>query len=246
VLEVPSYSRNIGWSVINRKRPSRLKGFNPAPNTLVVQAWLGAETRGREFSKTAPLGFRRPPTDRVAGLAALPPTGEGRTFENGPAKNLRGYQDRLCKMESEKRLSPRELETLTWAAKGKTYSETAKILDVSFATIHTYITNLKLKMNAANIAHAVARGYELGILELGTAEPRVITAMTLTGQRPDASALNRDPLIVVSENFLLPSGFNEPRRRRASRPRGRDTPEHSGSNGAGSVESESRSHMSGT
>jgi DNA-binding CsgD family transcriptional regulator len=53
-------------------------------------------------------------------------------------------------------LSPRELEILTWAAKGKTYSETALILDVSFATIHTHITNLKLKMNAANIAHAVA------------------------------------------------------------------------------------------
>jgi DNA-binding CsgD family transcriptional regulator len=78
-------------------------------------------------------------------------------------------------------LSPRELEILTWAAKGKTYSETALILDVSFATIHTNITNLKLKMNAANIAHAVARGYEIGILELSMAEPRrIIVAATLS------------------------------------------------------------------
>jgi DNA-binding CsgD family transcriptional regulator len=105
-----------------------------------------------------------------------------------------GYQDRLCKMETEKRLSPRELDTLTWAAKGKTYSETAKILGVSFASVHTYITNLKLKMNAANIAHAVARGYQLGILELGTTEPQV------TGRGSDASAFIRDPRIVESEN----------------------------------------------
>jgi DNA-binding CsgD family transcriptional regulator len=90
-------------------------------------------------------------------------------------------------------LSPRELEVLTWAAKGKTYSETAIILAVSFATIHTHITNLKLKMNAANIAHAVARGYEIGILELRTAEPRVMMAATLNEQRLDASAILRHP-----------------------------------------------------
>ncbi len=63
------------------------------------------------------------------------------------------------------RLSPREPEVRTWAAKGETYSETAMILGISYASIHTHITNLKLKMNAANIAHAVARGYEIGILE---------------------------------------------------------------------------------
>jgi DNA-binding CsgD family transcriptional regulator len=82
-------------------------------------------------------------------------------------------------------LSPRELEILKLAAKGKTYLEAAQILDVSFATIHTHITNLKLKMNAANIAHAVARGYGIAILDLHTAEPRVMMAATLSpGLRP--------------------------------------------------------------
>jgi DNA-binding CsgD family transcriptional regulator len=79
-----------------------------------------------------------------------------------------------------RRLSPRELEILTLAAKGKTYLETAQILDVSFATIHTHITNLKSKMNASNVAHAVARGYELGLIDLRTAEPRVMMAATLS------------------------------------------------------------------
>ena len=85
-------------------------------------------------------------------------------------------------------LSPRELEALTWAAKGKTYWETAAILGISYASVHSHINSLRLKLNAVNVTHAVARGYELGILELRTAEPRVMMAVTLTGQRPDASA----------------------------------------------------------
>ena len=100
-------------------------------------------------------------------------------------------------------LSPRELDALTWAAKGKTYWETAAILGVSYASVHCYISSLKLKMNAVNVAHAVARGYELGILELRTAEPRVMMAVTRTGQRQNASALIRDPTIAVSENVLV-------------------------------------------
>jgi len=72
------------------------------------------------------------------------------------------------------------LEVLTWAAKGKTYWETAAILGISFASVHTHINSLKLKMNAVNVTHAVARGYELGLIELRTAEPRVMMAATLS------------------------------------------------------------------
>jgi LuxR family quorum sensing-dependent transcriptional regulator len=56
-------------------------------------------------------------------------------------------------------LSPRELQSLTWAAKGKTYWETAKILGISYAAVHSHINSLKLKMNAVDVSHAVARGY---------------------------------------------------------------------------------------
>ena len=89
-------------------------------------------------------------------------------------------------------LSPRELEILAWAAKGKTYWETAQIIGISYASVHTYINSLRLKLSAANMPHAVARGYELGLIELGTAEPRVIMAMRRTGIRQDAGALIRD------------------------------------------------------
>ena len=101
-------------------------------------------------------------------------------------------------------LSPRQWEVLMWAAKGKTYWETGQILGITHGSIHSHISSLKMKLNAVNIAHAVARGYELGILELLTAEPRVMMAVTLTGQRPHASALIRDRRIAVSENVSLP------------------------------------------
>jgi hypothetical protein len=65
--------------------------------------------------------------------------------------------------------------------------------------VHTHVNTLKSKMNAVNVTHAVARGYELGLIELRTAEPRVM--VRLTEQRPDASALIRDRQIVVSENL---------------------------------------------
>jgi DNA-binding CsgD family transcriptional regulator len=77
-------------------------------------------------------------------------------------------------------LSPRELEILIWAAKGKTYWETARILGISYSSIHAYTNSLRAKINAVNMTHAVARGYELGLIELRTAEPRVMTAVTLS------------------------------------------------------------------
>jgi DNA-binding CsgD family transcriptional regulator len=67
-------------------------------------------------------------------------------------------------------LSPRELEVLLWAAKGKTYTETGMILGVSHGSIHTYMKSMQLKLNATNITHAVALGYELGIIEHNTVE----------------------------------------------------------------------------
>jgi LuxR family transcriptional regulator, transcriptional regulator of spore coat protein len=98
-------------------------------------------------------------------------------------------------------LSPRELEILMWAAKGKTYWEVARILGIAYASVHSHINSLRLKLNAVNTTHAVARGYELGLIELHTAEPRIMMGRTLTGPRADPSALVRDRRVVVSENI---------------------------------------------
>ncbi len=86
-------------------------------------------------------------------------------------------------------LSPRELEILTWAAKGKTYWETARILGIAYASVHSHVNSLRLKLNAVNTTHAVARGYELRFLEVRTAEPRVMMAVTLLGSVPPSQRL---------------------------------------------------------
>jgi len=75
-------------------------------------------------------------------------------------------------------LSPRELEILTWAAKAKTYWEIARILEIAYASVRSHINSLRLKLNAVNTTHAVARGYELGLIDLHTTEPRVMMAVT--------------------------------------------------------------------
>lgn len=79
-------------------------------------------------------------------------------------------------------LSPRELEILFWSAKGKTYWEIARILGISYASVQSRINTLKLKLNSVNTTHAVARGYELGLIVLGTAEPRVMMPVTLSSE----------------------------------------------------------------
>jgi DNA-binding CsgD family transcriptional regulator len=85
--------------------------------------------------------------------------------------NAHALTDAIPGPNGTRTLSAREFEALTWAAKGKTYWETAAIIGVSYASVHGYVDSLKLKMGAANITHAVARGYELGILQ-GTRQPK--------------------------------------------------------------------------
>lgn len=56
---------------------------------------------------------------------------------------------------AEPRLSEREREVLRWTAVGKTAWETSCILGISEHTVHTHLRNLRQKLEAANIVHAV-------------------------------------------------------------------------------------------
>ena len=53
-------------------------------------------------------------------------------------------------------LTPRELEVLTWVAKGKTAWETAKILRITKRTVDGHMQTVVQKLGAANRTHAVA------------------------------------------------------------------------------------------
>jgi DNA-binding response OmpR family regulator len=54
-------------------------------------------------------------------------------------------------------LTEREVETLTWAARGKTSSEIALILNLTKRTVDFHIDNARLKLNASTPMHAAVK-----------------------------------------------------------------------------------------
>ena len=54
------------------------------------------------------------------------------------------------------RLTPRERECLSWLAAGKTDWEIAQILNIAEQTVHEYVQNALIKLNATTRAQAVA------------------------------------------------------------------------------------------
>lgn len=62
-------------------------------------------------------------------------------------------------------LSTREQEVLSCAAEGKTAEETAVTLFLAIDTVKDYRRRVIAKLRANNIPHAVAIGFQRGILE---------------------------------------------------------------------------------
>lgn len=58
--------------------------------------------------------------------------------------------------EQKRSLSPREIEVLTWAARGKSASEIAAILRISKRTVDEHARAAGNKLGALNRTHAVA------------------------------------------------------------------------------------------
>jgi DNA-binding CsgD family transcriptional regulator len=56
-----------------------------------------------------------------------------------------------------KSLTDREVEALTWAARGKTSSEIAQIIGLTKRTVDFHIDNARLKLNATTRMHAAIK-----------------------------------------------------------------------------------------
>lgn len=73
-----------------------------------------------------------------------------------------GFHARIVELELARmsvtppQLSPREIEVLKWASRGKSAWETGRILGLSERTIQFYCRNAALKLNASNTTHAVS------------------------------------------------------------------------------------------
>ena len=61
-------------------------------------------------------------------------------------------------------LTPRETETLTWVAKGKTRWEVGVILSISEETVKVHLENARRKLGASNTTHAIAVAMLNGLL----------------------------------------------------------------------------------
>lgn len=61
-------------------------------------------------------------------------------------------------------LTPREIEVLTWTAKGKTRWETSIILNIAEDTVRAHLENVRKKMGASNTTHAIAIALLHGML----------------------------------------------------------------------------------
>ena len=61
-------------------------------------------------------------------------------------------------------LSSREIELLTWVARGKTYWETGMILNIQESTIKKHMCNIMHKLQVSNCPHAIAKSLLHGLI----------------------------------------------------------------------------------
>ena len=80
--------------------------------------------------------------------------------------NDAAYRRRVIKagLVPHEKLTSRELDCLYLAANGKSSEETAKILNISKLTVDGYRSEIKRKLNVANIAQAVFEAVKLGYI----------------------------------------------------------------------------------
>jgi len=64
------------------------------------------------------------------------------------------------------KLTDRERDVMSWAARGKTLQDTAEILRLSTETVETHIKNALRKLGATNKTHGAAKCVALGLVDL--------------------------------------------------------------------------------
>jgi DNA-binding CsgD family transcriptional regulator len=62
-------------------------------------------------------------------------------------------------------LNEREVETLTWAARGKTSAEIAQILNLTKRTVDFHIDNARIKLGAATRIQAASKATNSRLIE---------------------------------------------------------------------------------
>lgn len=80
-------------------------------------------------------------------------------FHNAMFTKFGGVSLGLCRD-----LSAREIECLTWSARGKTFDDVATILGISRETVKIHLRRAGEKLGAVNRTHAIAKAVALGMI----------------------------------------------------------------------------------
>ncbi|UCI10554.1 helix-turn-helix transcriptional regulator [Mesorhizobium sp. B1-1-8] len=112
--------------------------------------------------------FGKPAAVSVAG-ATIDLAPEARCSVHALARHAHAAALRLLtkkRRPQHQRLSDREREILQWIAAGKTAWEASRILGISESTASTHLRNVRQKLDAANIAHAIVEALRRHEIEL--------------------------------------------------------------------------------
>ena len=71
----------------------------------------------------------------------------------------------FSKKENLSHLTNREIECLTWASQGKTFSDIASILSISRNTVIFHIQNAKQKLDVKTINHAITKAIQASLIK---------------------------------------------------------------------------------
>ncbi len=90
-------------------------------------------------------------------------------------------------------LSRREDQALTWAARGKTSAETADIMNVSYASVRTYLESARSKLCCANLTHTVASAVAIGLIPAQALKGTDPRGYSERGEHEEQSRATRAP-----------------------------------------------------
>ena len=100
-------------------------------------------------------------------------------------------------------LAAREKEILSWLAMGKSAHETGIILNISVCTVRIHIQNIKRKLDASNIPHAIAKAFDEGILEPSPNSGRAAGGLFMPATEVKKFAINGRRSKMTSRTALL-------------------------------------------
>jgi DNA-binding CsgD family transcriptional regulator len=155
-LSAASFTRAYRWAEVGR-----FDDFTVDQKQAINEAREFGIKTGASVPIYGPAGARA----HLALASRLPQSEFNKLFRNQrhTVSLLAGYlHERLLalqfydKPEPSFRLTPREMEILTWGARGKTNAEIGDILGISDETVMSHFRNAGRKLGASNKTHAVA------------------------------------------------------------------------------------------